>query len=314
MKSVQAARIHHYGGSEAIRIERITLPDPGPGQLVVRLCAAGVNPIDWKIRAGYMQKFMPLPLPFTLGGDFSGVVDQVGPGVGNVKVGDEVYGQAPVFLGGSGSFAEAVVAPVTNLAPRPRSIGHTEAGALPLAGVSALQALTEDLRVGPGQRVLIHAGAGGIGSLAIQLAKHLGAWVATTVSSRNLDYVKQLGADEVIDYHKVKFEDAVSEADAVLDTVGGETYQRSFRVLRRGGRLASFLERPREDLTGEFGVTASMLVTQVTTARLDGLAQLVEQGVLKVNIHRTFPLESTAAALHEVEKSSPRGKVVLQIE
>ena len=177
MKTVKAARIHNYGGSEAVRVEQVSLPEPRSGELVIRVHAAGVNPIDWKIRGGLLQQMMPLQLPFTLGGDFSGVVEALGPGVDNFKVGDEVYGQAPDFMGGSGSFAEAVLARTThNIAAKPRSVEHMEAGALPLAGVCALKALTEDLGVSPGQTILIQGGAGGIGSMAIQLAKHLGAY------------------------------------------------------------------------------------------------------------------------------------------
>jgi NADPH:quinone reductase-like Zn-dependent oxidoreductase len=210
MKPVKAARLQSYGGAEAVRIEEISLPDPKPGELLVRVHTAGENPIDSKIRAGYLKQRIPLRLPVTLGGDFSGVVEAANTGVADFKIGDEVYGQASVTNGGSGSFAGAVLARADTMAAKPRTVSDTEAGGLPLAGVSALQALTEHLRLAAGQKVLIHGGAGGIGSSAIQLAKHLGAHVATTVSGNDFGYVKGLGADTVIDYKKQKFEELLA--------------------------------------------------------------------------------------------------------
>jgi NADPH:quinone reductase-like Zn-dependent oxidoreductase len=254
----------------------------------VRVHAAGVNPIDWKIRAGHLQQVMPLLLPFTLGCDFSGVVEDLRPGVAHFKIGDEIYGQAPVFTGASGSFAEAVIIRTTHgIAPKPRSVDHTQAGALPLAGISALQALTQHLRVSDGQTVLIHGGAGGIGSMAIQLAKHLGARVVTTVSADSMEYVRDLGADTAIDYHREDFAETRG-VDAVLDTVGGETYARSYQVLKKGGRIVSMLEKPRRDLMTEFGVEATVQLTRVTTEQPNMLAKLVDEGVLKVHVCETF--------------------------
>ena len=313
MKEFKAARIHNYGGAEVVRVENTALPEPQAGELAVRVHAAGVNPVDWKIRAGYLQQMMPLPLPFTLGGDFSGVVEAVGDGVEGFRVGDEIYGQAAVFTGGSGSFAESAIVKTGNMAAKPRRLSHTEAGALPLVGVSALQALTEHLRVSAGQKILIHGGAGGIGSIAIQIAKHLGAYVATTVSAKDVDHVKRLGADEVIDRKSLNFEDVVRDFDAALDTVGGDTYARSFKVLKRGGRLVSLLEPPREDLMNDYGVEASVMFTQVTTDRLAKLAELVDKGVVKVNVEKTYPLGQAGEALQQLETESPRGKVVLEM-
>jgi alcohol dehydrogenase len=241
---VKAARIHGYGGSDSIRIERIALPTLRAGEILIEVRATGTNPIDWKIPAGRMQRIMPLKLPFTLGGDFSGVVLDTGPGASPFSVGEEVYGHAPIFMGSSGAFAEALITLAGNVARKPRGIGHPQAAALPLAGVSALQSLTERLRLSRNQRILIHGGAGGVGSIAIQLAKHLGARVVTTVSADDVAYVKSLGADEIIDYQRQRFEDAVGKVDAVLDTVGGDVYLRSFDVLRAHGRLVSLLERP----------------------------------------------------------------------
>jgi NADPH:quinone reductase-like Zn-dependent oxidoreductase len=314
MKTIRAARLEHHGGPEAVRIEHVSLPEPMAGGLLVRVHAAGVNPSDWKLRAGLLQEKMPLKLPITLSGDFSGIVEAVGPGVANFKARDHVYGYASPLNGGSGSFAEFVIAPAGSTSAKPKSLGHTEAGALPLPGVSALQALTEHLRISAGQKVLIHGGAGAIGSTAIQLAKHLGAHVATSVRVDDIDYVKGLGADTVIDYKAKKFEEVVRDLDAVFDTVGGDTYVRSFTVLKRGGRLVSMLEQPREDMMTTFGVEAIAQFTQVSTERLTRLAALVDLGALKVRVGKTFTLQEAAAALEHLEKNAPRGRVVLTIE
>lgn len=312
MKAVKAARVHGYGGPEAVRIEESTLPDPKAGEVLVRVQAAGINPIDWKIRAGYLKDVMPLPMPFTLGVDFAGVVEALGPAVSGFEVGQVIYGEAPVFKGASGSFAQGLIAKSGNIAARPSNTDAVEAAALPLAGVSALQAM-EALVVTEGRKILIHGGGGGIGSLAIQMAKHFGAWVATTVSADDVEYVKSLGADRIINYRTERFDELLSGLDGVFDTVGGDSYARSFKVLRNQGRLVSLLERPREDLMGQSGVVASVQFTDVTTQRLAKLTDLVQRGIVKVNIDRTFPLEAAAAALRHLEKESPRGKVVLEL-
>lgn len=313
MKMIKAARLEHYGGAETVRIEDVSLPKLKSNELLLRVHAAGLNPIDWKMRAGFLKETMPLELPATLGGDFSGVVEAAGPGVTQFKSGDEVYGQASVMSGGSGAFAEFALAQAGTVAAKPQSMNHRESAALPLAGVAALQALTENLGVSRYQWVLIHGGAGGIGSFAVQLARHLGARVATTVGAADVDYARALGADTIIDYESQKFEEILGDLDAVLDTVGGDTYARSFKSLKKGGRLASMLEKPRQALSDEFCVEASMVLARPTTERLTRLAELVDQGVLKVNIDRTLPLEQAAHALLYLEQGSLRGKVVLTI-
>ena len=296
-----------------MRVEETTLREPQAGELLIRVHAAGVNPIDWKIRAGYLQQVTPLPLPFTLGGDFSGVVEAVGAYVAGFKVGDEVYGQASVFNRGSGAFAEHCIARAGAVARKPRSVSHADACWLPIAGVSALRALTKDLRVSAGQRVLIHGGAGGIGGIAIQLAKHLGARVMTTVNADDVAYVEGLGADEVIAYGSRDFEEVLGSPDAGLDAVGGDTYVHPFRTLKRGVRMASTLAQPRQRLMNNFWLEAIALSTQVTTGRLARLAELVDQGALKVRVDETFPLELAGAALLRMETAPPRGKVVLKL-
>jgi NADPH:quinone reductase-like Zn-dependent oxidoreductase len=308
---MKAVQINKYGGSEVVEINK-NAPKPAlsRGQLLVEVYAAGVNPIDWKIREGYI----PLKFPATLGGDFSGVVEDVGEGVSGFKKGLEVYGYASLLGGGSGSFAEFVSADAKVMALKPNNISYIEAGALPLTGVSAWQVLVEHIGLSRGKKILIHGGSGGIGSIAIQLARHLGAYVATTVSAKDMQYVKELGADEAIDYKNQSFEDLLHDYDAVFDTVGGETYVRSFNVLRKGGIIVSMLEKPRPELMERYGVNAIAQMTQVNSERLSKLAELVEKGVIKEHVDKTFPLEQAGEALTYLQSGHPRGKVVLKMK
>jgi alcohol dehydrogenase len=308
-----------YGSSEVVEInQNAAAPnDPSDEKVLVKVKAAGVNPIDWKIREGYMQQMIPLQFPSTLGMDFSGTIEKVGAGVSGFNVGDdEVYGQASVTRGGSGAFAEIALANADSIAHKPKSLNHQEAAGLPLVGVSAWQALVETIGLTDGQKkILIHGGAGGIGSIAIQLAKRLGTYVATTASTNDKQFVKELGADEVIDYKTQTFEDLLPhDYDAVFDTVGGETYKRSFEVLKRGsGMIVSMLEQPNQQLMEQFGVKAIFQFTQVNRERLTKLAQWVDQNNIRVNVDRTFPLEEAGKALDYQKDVHPRGKVVLAI-
>jgi alcohol dehydrogenase len=312
MKSAQMKR---YGSSEVVEINQGTPApnDAAAGKVLVNVKAAGVNPIDWKIREGYMQQRMPLRFPSTLGMDFSGATERVGEGVSDFKQDDEVYGQAAVIRGGSGAFAEMALANADTIAHKPRTLSHEEAAGLPLVGVSAWQALVETMGLSQDQKILIHGGAGGIGSIAIQLAKHLGAYVATTSSTNDKQFVQQLGADEVIDYKTQTFEDLLHDYDAVFDTIGGETYTKSFKVLKRGGVIVSMLEQPNQELMDRFGVKAMYQFTQVNRERLTKLAQWVDQNNIRVNVDRTFPLDEAAKALDYQRDVHPRGKVVLKV-
>jgi alcohol dehydrogenase len=316
---MRSAQMKGYGSSEVVEInQNAAAPnDPSDGKVLVKVKAAGVNPIDWKIREGYMQQMIPLQFPSTLGMDFSGTIEKVGAGVSGFNVGDEVYGQASVTHGGSGAFAEIALANADSIAHKPKSLNHQEAAGLPLVGVSAWQALVETIGLTDGQKkILIHGGAGGIGSIAIQLAKRLGAYVATTASTNDKQFVKELGADEVIDYKTQTFEDLLPhDYDAVFDTVGGETYKRSFEVLKRGSGMiiVSMLEQPNQQLMEQFGVKAIFQFTQVNRERLTKLAQWVDQNNIRVNVDRTFPLEEAGKALDYQKDVHPRGKVVLAI-
>jgi alcohol dehydrogenase len=276
--------------------------------------AASINPVDWKIRAGYLQKMAPLTMPATLGGDVSGIVAAVGASVSNLKVGDRVYGYASRLSGGSGSFAEFVAAKPTTLALAPRNAGFVEAAALPLVGASALQAIEQHIKLQRGQKILIHGGAGGIGSVAIRLAKSIGAYVATTAKADDRAYVQELGADEVIDYKKEAFEAKLKNFDAVFDTIGGDTMEKSFKVLRKGGTLVSMLGQASSELAQKTGVTAIGQLTHITTEALKRLAQLVDGGTIKVRVGKVFPLDKAKEAFELIEEGHARGKVVLEIK
>ncbi|MGB7679224.1 MAG: NADP-dependent oxidoreductase [Nitrososphaeraceae archaeon] len=314
MKSVQ---INEYGGSEIIKVNQSSSePTVSTGKVLVTIKAAGVNPADWKIREGYFQQMAPLQFPSTLGMDFSGVIKQVGVGVSSsdFKQGDEVYGQAGVINGGSGAFAEMALAKIENIAHKPKRISHNEAAALPLAGVAAWWALKDDIGLSEGQKILIHGGAGGIGSIAIQIAKNLGAYVATTVSTNDKQFVQDLGADIVIDYMNQTFEDLLHDYDAVFDTVGGDTYRRSFKVPRKGGIIVSMLEQPDSELMNQYGIRAVFRFAQANRERLTRLAQWIdENNNIRINVERTFSLEQAGDALDYQKDVHPRGKVVLVI-
>jgi alcohol dehydrogenase len=313
---MKAAQMKGYGSSdEVIEInENVPAPnDPSAGKVLVKIKVAGINPIDWKIREGYMQQMVPLQFPSPLGMDFSGIIEKVGQGVSEFRQGDEVYGQASILSGGSGAFAEMALANADAIAHKPKSLSPQEAAGLPLVGVSAWQALVETIGLQKNQKILIHGGAGGIGSVAIQIAKHLGSYVATTVSTNDKQFAKELGADEIIDYKTQTFEELIRDYDAAFDTIGGETYSRSFKVLKRGGIIVSMLEQPNQELMKQFGVKAIFQFTQVNRDRLTKLAQWVDQNNIRVNVDKTFPLEEAGKALDYQRDVHPRGKVVLAI-
>jgi NADPH:quinone reductase-like Zn-dependent oxidoreductase len=259
-----------------------------------------------------MQQMAPVTFPATLGGDLAGTIVEVGEGVDGYKVGQDVYGQTNPFSG-HGSFAEFTPIHAANLANKPTSVDFAQAAALPLTAVSAYQALVETLQLQKGQKILIHGGAGGVGSFAVQLAKHLGAYVATTVAPEDVEFAKSLGADEVIDFTGQKFEENLSEYDAVFDTAGGDAYQKSFVVLKQGGKIVSMVMPADEALMKEYGVTASAQFTQVTTERLQKVAVLTDQGALKPAIDKIFSLEEAADAVEYLRSGHHHGKVVIKM-
>jgi alcohol dehydrogenase len=310
---MKAAQINSYGGKEVLKLTT-DAPEPkiAEGQVLVEVHAAAVNPFDWKVREGYMKDFSPLNFPATLGGDLAGVVAGLGEGVEVFKVGDEVYGQANA-LSGQGSYAEFSPVSAGSIALKPRTVDFTAAAALPLASVSAYQALVDHANLQSGQKILIHGGAGGIGSLAIQIAKHIGAYVAASASAADADFVKSLGADEVIDYKGQDFTAIVKGFDCVFDTAGGDTYTKSYQVIKSGGVIVSMTEQPKEELIKQYDVKAIAQQTRTTTERLGKIAGLVDQGAIKVQVDKVFPLEEASEALAYIQ-GGHRGKVVIKVK
>ena len=312
---MKAVQIHQYGGLDVLELnQNAPKPVAGDGQVLVEVHAASINPVDWKIRAGYLKEMAPLTMPATLGGDVAGIVAAVGASASTVKVGDRVYGYASLLSGGSGSFAEFVAGKISTIAPMPQKGTFVEIAALPLVGASALQAIEQHIKLQRGQKILIHGGAGGIGSVAIQVAKSIGAYVATTASADERAYVQELGVDEVIDYKNEKFEAKLKNFDAVFDTIGGDTTEKSLKVLKKSGVLVSMLGQPNPELAKMAGVTAIGQLTHTTTEVLRRLAQLVDSGTIKIRVSKVFSLEKAKEAFQLVEEGHPRGKVVFEIK
>ena len=312
---MKAVKYSNYGGIDVLKvITDADKPVIHDGQALVEVEAVSINPVDFKVRLGYMKDFVPLKFPATIGGDFAGVVKEIRAGDSAFKVGDKVYGQAIILNGGSGSFAEFVAANIANAAHAPKTIDFLKAAALPLAGASAVQAIEDAIKLKKGYKILIHGGAGGIGSIAIQLAKSIGAQVATTVSEKDVSFVKELGADIVIDYHKQQFDKDLKDFDAVLDLVGGDATAKSIKVLKKGGILVSLAGRPDEALAQKSGVTAMGQMTVTDTKHLDRLAELVDKGVIRIHVDKVFTIDRSLEAFTYAESSHPRGKVVLTMK
>ncbi|WP_246149171.1 NADP-dependent oxidoreductase [Nonomuraea turkmeniaca] len=304
---------HAYGGPEVLQLTEVSRPEPMVTEVLVRVHAAGVNPIDAKTRAGGgFAPQMGRP-PFIPGWDLSGVVVQIGYGVTRFQPGDEVYGM-PNFPRRAGTYAEFVTVRSRQVARKPTSLSHVEAAALPLAGLTAWQSLVDTAQVGPGMRVLIHAAAGGVGHLAVQIAKARGAYVIGTARAAKHDFVRSLGADEVIDYTAGAFEDAVEPVEVVLDLVGGDTRRRSLEVLAQGGLLIPLprgLDVSQE--AAERGLRVAPLIVEPDYRGLEHLAELADSGRLKVSVSRELPLAQAAEAHRYIDGGGATGKTVLTV-
>jgi len=331
---VRAFYIRRYGGPEVLEEGELSSPPLGPRDVRITVHAASVNPVDWKIREGKLKVLVPYRFPLVLGNDCSGVVSEVGAEVKAFKPGDAVYTR----LGKDriGAFAEEAVAAEELVSPKPTRLSHAEAASLPLVALTAWQALTDVAQLKPGQTVLVHAGAGGVGSAAVQLAKHLGVKVISTASAKNVELVRGFGAETVVDYSAQRFEEVVRDVDAVLDGVGKDNVLRSFRCVRPGGIVISITDGPDLAFAREFGVSPVFwpvfwllgakanraarrhgaryryLFMRPDGAQLRHLTTLVEQGALRPHVDRVFPFSQTREALAYAESGKPRGKVVVQ--
>jgi len=308
---MKAIVIREFGGPEVLHLEDFPKPTPAADEVLVKVYASGVNPIDWKIRAGLRKEKFPTSFPLILGWDVSGVIEEMGNAVTNFKNGDEVYGRPDVTK--NGTYAEYVAVKANQLAIKPKSIDHIKAAAVPLAGLTAWQGLFDHGKLEKGQKVLIQAGSGGVGSYAVQLAKWKGAYVIATASEKSTELVKQLGADEVIDYKKEKFEDKVKEADLVLDLIGGDTQKRSLQVLKSGGRLITTLKAEYTDKAKERNIHLEAYTAQSYPEQLEKMATLIDKGIVKPVIAEVLPLEKAAEAQKKSEDGHIVGKIVLQV-
>ena len=311
MATTTAVRIHSFGGTEVLKLESVPLPEPTDGELIVKVAAASVNPVDYKIRNGTYPRIKPEHLPRTLGRDLSGIVESAGPNAA-FKVGDDIF----AFLGPDrGGYAERVLIKPNEATAKPKRLSHVEAAAVPLAAITAWQGLFDIGGLKAGERVLIHAGNGGVGHLAIQFARTKGAWVATTCSGVDIDFVKGLGADQVIDYRAQKFEDLVQPVDLVLDLVGGESRERSWGVIKKGGRLSSALGLSETDTAkaDAAGVSAKNFVARVDAAQLAEVGALIDAGKVRVEVQETFAFRDVGRAHDKLEKEHTRGKIVLDL-
>lgn len=311
METMKAVRIHSYGGPEVLVYEDAPRPQPETNDVLVRVHAAGVNPVDWKVREGYGKDRLGHRLPLILGWDLSGVVEAVGPGTDRLKVGDEVYSRPDISR--DGAYAEYIVVRESLAALKPKSIDHVHAAAIPLAAMTAWQALFDAAGLSRGQRVLIHAAAGGVGSFAVQIAKWKGAYVIGTASTRNQDFLRELGVDSAIDYQSVAFETVVRDVDVVLDTLGGDTQARSWMVLKKGGVLVSTVSPPSAQEAAARGARQVYFFLEPKLAQLEAITKLVDSGKLK-SIVNTVLLLAEARLAHELSQAGHvRGKIVLKV-
>ena len=308
---MKAVRIHGYGGREVLRYEDCERPAINEDEVLVRVVAAAVNPVDWKIREGLLKDMIQHRFPLTLGWDLAGIVDTVGDRVTEFEPGDAVYSRPDLTR--DGAYAEFVAVRASELARKPGTVSFADAASLPLAGITAWEALINSGRLREGQTVLIHAAAGGVGSLAVQLAKWKGARVIATASSANHALVRSLGADEVIDYRTVAFAERVSQVDMVFDTLGGQVQESSWSVVRPGGVLVSVVDPPAPERAAQAGVEGKFVFIQPSAAILRELADLVDSGIVRPIVGAEFGLHRVSEAHSLSESGHARGKIVLHV-
>ncbi|WP_199295941.1 NADP-dependent oxidoreductase [Trichocoleus sp. FACHB-591] len=311
MTSMKAVRIYAYGGPEVLTYEDVSVPAIAEDDVLIRVHAAAINPVDWKVREGYLQGFIDYDLPLTLGWDVSGVVEAVAENVTTFKPGDEVYSRPDIKR--DGAYAEYIAVKASEVAFKPKTVEHIHAAAVPLAGITAWHCLFESAGLSAGQRVLIHAAAGGVGSYAVQFARWKGAHVIGTASARNQDFLFQLGADEIIDYQTTQFEDVVEPVDVVFDTVGGEVQERSWQVVKPGGILVSVVSPPPEEKAAAHQCRSAYVFIQPRADWLTEIAQLIDSGQVKPIVETVLPLSQAVVAHKLSEGGHTRGKIVLQV-
>jgi NADPH:quinone reductase-like Zn-dependent oxidoreductase len=309
--TMKAIVVHEFGGLQVLKYEDMPRPEPRDDQLLVRVIAAGVNPVDASIRSGKYAKFFGTKLPWIPGFDIAGVVEKTGAKIGKFKAGNSVYAMVSPSRGGG--YAEYAVVTEVESARKPESINYADAAAVPGVALTAWQALIDTAKLSAGQTVLIHGGSGGVGTFAIQIAKARGAKVIATASTRNQDLLKQLGADVAIDYTKQKFEDVVKDVDVVLDSVGGDTRSRSYGVVKKGGFIVSIVGRIDQAELEKHGIRGASISVEPNSDELAEIGKLIDAGKIKVIVSQTFPLSEAIKAQEQVATGHTRGKIVLKV-
>jgi NADPH:quinone reductase-like Zn-dependent oxidoreductase len=304
---MKAIIINAYGNEDVVNYVDVERPEPKTDEVLVKVCFAGVNPIDWKIRNGAGER-LGLKLPIFLGGEIAGIIEKIGRDVKDFKEGDAVYGIVP-----SGGYAEYAIAKIGEIATKPQSLDFENAAATPLGALTAWQAMFDLANLSSGQRILITAASGGVGSLAVQIAKAKGAFVIGMASGRNEAFVRDLGADEFVDYTKQNFEEVVKDVDVVFDTVGGDTFEKAFQTLKPGGFLVTAVQFPSVEKAQEFGVNAARVYCKPNVEQLAAIGKLVDEGKLKAHVSTILPLEEVKKAHQLSESGRTSGKIVLQI-
>ncbi|WP_375468899.1 NADP-dependent oxidoreductase [uncultured Nostoc sp.] len=304
---MKAIVIKAYGNDDVLNYADVERPKPKADEVLVKVHVAGVNPVDWKIRNGLGER-LGLKLPIVLGGEIAGTIERIGDDVSGFKEGDAVYG-----IISSGGFAEYAIAKMGDIAAKPRSLDFENTAAIPLGALTAWQALFDLAQLSSGQRILITGASGGVGSLAVQLAKAKGAYVIGTASGRNEDFVRNLGADEFVDYTKQNFEAVVKDVDVVFDAVGGDTFEKAFKTLKKGGFLVTSVAFPSEEKAQELGVKAARVHCKPNADQLAAISALVDEGRLKAHVATVLPLLEVKKAFQLSESGRTRGKIVLQI-
>jgi len=309
--TMKAVVIHEYGGPEVLKYEEVSQPEPKQNELLIRVIAAGVNPVDGMIRSGMFDKEGHRAFPIILGGDISGVVEKVGSNITKFKSGDPVF--AYVSLDNSGGYAQYALVTEREAAPKPKSLTYVEAAAVPIVALTAWQALIDTAKLKAGQTVLIHGGSGGVGSFAIQIAKAHGAKVIATASTANQDLLKQLGADVAIDYTKQNFENIAKDVDVVLDSIGKDTLARSYGVVKKGGIIVSLVARPDPVELEKHGIRGEGLSVDPNSDELGEIGNLIDEKKINVIVSQTLPLSEARKAQEQVATGHTRGKIVLKV-
>jgi NADPH:quinone reductase-like Zn-dependent oxidoreductase len=315
---MKAVVIHEFGGREVLKYTELPMPEPGEGEVLVRVKAAGVNPVDWKIRAGHLKDFLPHEFPIVLGWDLAGVVERVGYSARRFKVSDEVfaYCRRPVIR--HGTYAEYVAIPESYLAVRPKAIDFDEAASIPLASLTAYQSVYDAAKLTAGESILILGASGGVGSFGVQFGRATGARVIALASQRNHAYLKELGASETVDYASGDFRAVVNALapqgiDVVFDCVGAEALAMGYECLKRGGRAVSILVRDGRELANKAGATHHYVFVEPNVVELDHIRSLVDSGMLRSHLSGVYPLADVAKAHEALETGHTRGKIVLAV-